>query len=74
MDVNINENNVLIVKIRENCLMCDMTIQRLDEMGVSYKTEITTDIAPILVKNGKMLQTPFNTTKLKNFLNEVDTI
>ena len=48
------ENDILIVKIRENCLMCDMTLQRLEELGVSYKTEITTDIAPILVKNGKM--------------------
>lgn len=67
-------SDILIVKIRENCLMCDMTLQRLDELGISYKTEITIGIAPILVKNGRTLQPPFNTSKLKKFLSGVDTI
>lgn len=54
--------------------MCDMTLQRLDELNVEYKTELTNDVSPILIMNGKTLQTPFNTTKLKNFLKEVDAI
>lgn len=67
-------DKILIVKIRKNCLMCDMTLQRLNELNAEYKTELTTDVAPILIMNGKTLQTPFNTTKLKNFLKEVDAI
>lgn len=67
-------DKILIVKIRKNCLMCDMTLQRLDELNVEYKTELTNDVSPILIMNGKTLQTPFNTSKLKNFLKEVDAI
>lgn len=70
-----NESDkILIVKIREKCLMCDMTLQRLDELNVKYRTELTNEVAPILIMNGKILHTPFNTTKLKNFLKEVDAI
>lgn len=61
----------ILVKIKQNCLACQLILKRLNEWGLKYKTEESSESVPRVKVGETELTPPITTNNLRKFFNRM---